>query len=107
MGFGSTHGNSLQDVGDDLVDRHAGRVDDDGVVGLGQWAVNPGRVDPITFDDGGLDLDDVAAELADPRSARTRGDAVTYSFRSASGNTTVPMSRPSTTPPPCRSTQRR
>ena len=34
------------------------------------------------------------------RSARTRGDAVTYSFNRASGNTTDAMSRPSTTPPP-------
>ena len=32
------------------------------------------------------------------RSARTRGDAVTYSFSAASGNTTEPMSRPSIDP---------
>ena len=36
------------------------------------------------------------------RSARTRGEAVRYSFSSASGNTTEPMSRPSMTPPPRR-----
>ena len=41
------------------------------------------------------------------RSARTRADAVMKSLRSASGNTTEPMSRPSTTPPPCSATQAR
>ena len=34
------------------------------------------------------------------RWARSRGDAVTNSFNVASGKTTVPMSRPSITPPP-------
>ena len=34
------------------------------------------------------------------RSARTLGVAVMYSFKVALGNTTVPMSRPSMTPPP-------
>ena len=38
--------------------------------------------------------------------ARSRGDAVTYSLSVASGNTTVPMSRPSITPPPCSRAQR-
>ena len=41
------------------------------------------------------------------RSARTRGDAVMYSFSAAFGNTTEPMSRPSTTPPPRSATHSR
>ena len=39
-------------------------------------------------------------DSATRRSARTLGDAVTKSFRSASGRTTVVISRPSTTPDP-------
>ena len=41
------------------------------------------------------------------RRARSSSQAVRNTFTAASGKTTVPMSRPSTTPPPCSATQAR
>ena len=41
------------------------------------------------------------------RRARSSSEAVRNTFTAASGNTTEPMSRPSTTPPPCSATQAR
>jgi len=46
-------------------------------------------------------------DSATRRRARTSGLAVRKTFKVASGNTTVPMSRPSTTPPPRDSTHSR
>ncbi len=47
-----------------------------------------------------MSFGDVRASCRARRSARSSGDAVRYTFNSASGATTVPISRPSTTMPP-------
>ncbi len=90
-----------QQVLDHLVDRQAARVDDDRV---GRLACSGLSARVESFRSRSM-IDASTSSTSPPisatrRSARTRGDAVMYSFSAASGNTTEPMSRPSTTPPP-------
>ena len=79
-----------------------GGVDHDGVVGLDAAgdARGPGRARRAGRGRRRPSRSRGRRPPCDRRSARTSGSAVRYTLSSASGNTTVPMSRPSTTPPP-------
>ena len=66
----------------------------------GQGRVGPGRVGPVPALDVRGDGVEVAASSAARRAARTSGRRRQEHLERASGKTTVPMSRPSTTPPP-------
>ena len=85
----------------------SGRVDHDRVVGRRSAATRPG---PSRARRGGRATPaprrprrrrSAAASSRWRRRARSSSLAVRNTFTGASGNTTVPMSRPSTTPPPC------
>ena len=82
-----------------------GRVDRDGVVGHRQRRDRPRRVGGVAASQVAPRRSQVAVvvlgELGGPALGSARvGSAVRKIFRSASGATTVPMSRPSTTIPP-------
>jgi hypothetical protein len=88
------------DLLEHLVDAESGGIHDDRPGGLDERSVGAGLIVPVALGDRRLDLVDIAPDSAPRRSARTRAEAVRYSFSSASWNTTDPMSRPSSTPPP-------
>ena len=89
------------DLGDDLVEGEAGRVDRDGVGrGLEHRALG-GAVAPVALVLGVEDLLRVAPVWAARRRARSSGEAVRKTLTAASGATTEPMSRPSATQSPC------
>ena len=85
----------------------AGRVDHDRVVGRPQRRRRPAAVERVAPVERRLHLVDRDVRgRPRPRRAGAGGPAPRRSrsrntFTGASGNTTVPMSRPSTTPPPC------
>ena len=90
---------------DDLVDVLPRRVDDDRVVGGVERRRGARAIDLVALREQRRDVGDrrgtpVCAGSLARRRARSSGDASRYSFTSASGNTTVPMSRPSITIPP-------
>ena len=92
----------LQDRVDDLVDGEVAGVDHQGLVGLAQRVVGPPLVEGVAAGEvGGDGL--VVRGRRPPSSAgppAPPAEASRYTLRAASGNTTVPMSRPSITPPP-------
>ncbi len=113
VGFRHLRSEPSDDLGHDLVDRPTRRVDQARIVGAAAAATSPvpspaRRAGPATPAPRRPRSGRSAATSSRwRRCARSSSLAVRNTFTGASGKTTVPMSRPSTTPPPCCSTHAR